>query len=383
MFNVKSIEGVGLAAGHEAWLTELFSKEIYAGLVKTNSLDGLKYTDHPLLAKKLRLFSDNDYTRIIVYLQNNGILGKVTRSKLIETISYISSINTFNPIIDYLGSISWDGEPRVDNFLTKYVSLSDDNYNRQCSKSFWLGMVARSVNHGCKYENMIILEGRQGVGKSKMLAMIGGEWFKEASGDVHNKDFILSLQGAMLVEVPEMHAVLRSDPDIVKAMISNCHEIIRRPYGREYEQVKRSSILVGTTNRDNYLLDDTGSRRFFPVLVSDKIKSIDIDDMAKNRDQLFAEAFFRYSNKENYWHVDSDAQNKINKTKYHYDEWETVIRDRLIKNNGAAIVYVPQATVWTVWTDCFNGDPDRLDRKTQIRISGILKKIGYKRRRTS
>ena len=140
---------------------------------------------------------------------------------------------------------------------------------------------------GTKFDQVLILEGAQGSGKSSALRILGGEWHSDAElGRVEGKDASIVLQGCWIFELGEMTAMGRSEIEALKAFLSRNDDRYRGPYERTAKSAPRRCVFIGTTNADGYLRDTTGNRRFWPVH-TDKI---DLEKLAADRDQLWAEA---------------------------------------------------------------------------------------------
>jgi predicted P-loop ATPase len=210
--------------------------------------------------------------------------------------------NTFDPIRDFLRSVVWDKTPRIDTWLLDYCHAStlDENGNdithlvKLIGRKFLLALAARGLKPGVKVDDTMVLEGDQSIGKSTALDILGGEWFTDAKIDMSHNDSRLTASRTWLMEFGEL-ASLRSakDIDTVKTFLTTRVDTFRPPYGRVVEQFPRRCIFAGTVNPikgRGYLSDETGNRRFRPVLCTARI---DTDGLRKVREQLFAEAVAR------------------------------------------------------------------------------------------
>lgn len=208
-----------------------------------------------------------------------------------------------DPIVDYLESEPWDGERRVDTWLVDYCGVRTEDLEGEDITQYvgwvgarWLiGAVARAVVPGCKMDTVLVLEGEQGVGKSRTLDVLGGEWFTDTPVDIGHKDAYIQIQSSWVVELAELAALVKSATESQKAFISARRDNFRPPYGKEAFPFPRRCVFGGTVNpsRDglvDYLKDDSGNRRWWPV----RVGAVDAGRLRDDRRQLFAEALHRY-----------------------------------------------------------------------------------------
>lgn len=198
--------------------------------------------------------------------------------------------NPFHPIRDYLDSLNWDGVSRIDMLFHTYFGAADTVLNRAIGRKMMVAAVRRVRQPGCKFDTVVVAEGPQGSGKSTAFKVLAGEEnFSDAEIlTLSQKEQMEMIEGVLIQELSELEGISRAETTKVKAFASRTHDTGRPAYGRFREKRPRQCILVGTTNEDKYLRDQTGNRRFWPV----KTGVIDLAALAKDRDQLWAEAAY-------------------------------------------------------------------------------------------
>ena len=207
--------------------------------------------------------------------------------------------------------------------------------------------------------------------KSSACRILGGEWFSDSLPDVSTgKEASQHLRNRWLLEVAEMHAMSRPETTQLKAFITRQDERYRPPYGRCEVVEPRQCVFIGTTNKDTYLRDETGGRRFWPV----KVGAIDIAALERNRDQLFAEAVQRYRDDEDWWPDREFEMQYImpeQSKRYEADVWEELIRLYLERQT--------KVTVGQVATNALGFTTNRIGRADQNRIIAAMERLGWKR----
>ncbi len=215
----------------------------------------------------------------------------------------IARYHPFHPVREYLESQSWDGRSRLDTMLATYFGVKETPFTLAVSALWPISAVARIYTPGCKADHVLILEGPQGLGKSRSLQVLGGEWFTDEIDAIGSKDAATQLQGVWIVELAELDAMSRAEVSRIKAFMSKSFDRFRPPYGKHAVRFERQCVFAGTVNQTDYLRDETGNRRFWPVRCSPVTpdRKIDIDGLARDRDQLWAEAVIRYKQDEKWW----------------------------------------------------------------------------------
>ena len=219
--------------------------------------------------------------------------------------------NQFHPVREYLlGCVAaWDGVPRIDTWLIDHLGAADTPYTRKVGAWWLMQGVARVAAPGCQADYCLILEGEQGVGKSKTLrALASPAWFGDDLEDVGNRDAAQKCAGKWITELSELAANRKADINKVKAFITRPVDRYRVPYGRVAEDFPRQCIFAGSTNDAEYLSDPTGARRFWPVTVDQS--QIDVAALVAVRDQIWAEAAVRVAAGELYY-PSTDAERAL------------------------------------------------------------------------
>ena len=324
----------------------------------------------PLAPFEPRPIIDEDVVYTAEYLQRAG-LKHVGTGVVREAIAARALESSYHPVLDYLDRLQWDGRKRVDVWLTTNLGADLTDYTMAVGRMFLIAMVARVYEPGCKCDHMIVLEGPQGVMKSASCAVIGEPWFSDALPDVGGgKDVSQHLRGKWLIEVSEMHAMNRAEATLLKSFITRRVEKYRPSYGRFEVQEPRQCVFIGTTNREAYLRDESGGRRFWPV----KTGTININGLAEDRDQLFAEAVHLYRLSEAWWPdraFEEQCIKQEQEARFEADAWEDVIAEFLATRTKVTIGDIAQSALFF--------DKSKIGTADQRRIAAILEQLGWHR----
>ena len=310
-------------------------------------------------------WADVDDINLLIYLQESLGLPKLTKSTVQDAITAVAYQDTRNEAKAYIEAQAWDGVERLPTFFVDYFGAEASDYITMASINFWVSMVARVTRPGCKVDNMIVLEGAQGAGKSSALAVIGGKWFTEAHRSPSDKDFFVELEGKLLVEIGEMDAFSRAEVNKTKQVITCQTDRYRAPYDKRAADHPRRCVFAGTTNRDDWNKDETGARRFWPVFC----REINRNGLAENRDQLFAEALHRLNKGEGWWTMPEQATKNQQEARRDADELEAVLANWLVGHY--------EISVTDVMNDLMQIPLERQDKQTQMRIGKCLRAIGW------
>jgi predicted P-loop ATPase len=199
--------------------------------------------------------------------------------------------NSFDPMLDYLDSLDWDGKARLRRWLTTYFGAEDTRLNRAFGRLTLIAAVRRARKPGCKFDHILTLEGPEGSQKSTGIMTLAGEgnFSDQTILTVADKEVQELVRGVWLFEIAEIAGMKRAEVEKVKAFVTRTHDRARPAYGRNRIDAARRCIFIATTNDENYLPSQTGNRRIWPVKTG-AVGSIDIEALKRDRDQLLAEA---------------------------------------------------------------------------------------------
>lgn len=240
-----------------------------------------------------RPWEDNDNAGLYWYMEKFYQI--TNRSKIDGALSLHSRRHAFNDVQAYLQGLEWDGVERLDTLFVDYLGAEDSDYTRAVTRKAFAAAVARAMVPGTKFDQMVILSGTQGLGKSTLLDKMSKGWFNDSIRTFEGKEASELLQGVWIVEVGELEAFRRTDVSRIKQFISQRADRFRAAYGRHVKEMPRCCVFFGTTNSAEYLQDRTGNRRFWPVDVGLAPARLSVwKDLPGNIDQLWAEAVVRW-----------------------------------------------------------------------------------------
>lgn len=254
-----------------------------------------------------RVLQDRDFSEAVMWLEAKRMTPKA--SNIAAVIQTVAERSSFDRLSEYLGGLAWDQKPRLETWLSYYLGIEDGAYPRAVGKRWLISSVARGLTPGSKVDTMPILEGPQGLNKSTAVKeLYGKEFFSDNLSDIGSKDAMMEMQGVWGLEVAEMHRFSAAETNAVKKFLSRDIDRFRPPYGRSVIDAPRRVVMVGTINPEGnaYLRDPTGARRFWPLTCG----RIDLEAIATDRDQLWAEAVHLFKAGTPWW-VQEDEQEAV------------------------------------------------------------------------
>lgn len=254
-----------------------------------------------------RELADVDVSAATYWLQGAAI--NVSSKVTAEAINAVAHAHHFHPVREYLGRLKWDQVPRIGMWLQDYLGATDTALHRAFGARWLIACVARIYRPGCQADAALILESRQGLGKSSAVRILAEPWFTDHLPDLSNKDAMQQLQGMWVIELAELDGLRRAETHRIKSFISARVDRFRPPFGMLPRDYPRQCCFAGTVNAgaNGYLRDETGNRRFWTVACAedwDNSQKADAGALASVRDQLWAEAVAHFQAGEP-WHLDT------------------------------------------------------------------------------
>lgn len=282
----------------------LRTDEALAGKIKYNELSYSPFIHGELPwtnGDNYREWTNFDDSNLKCYVENT--YGLSNMDKIMEALNIVTMENRFNPVINYLEQLEWDGESRIENLLSDYLGVEKNEYSETAMRLFMLGAISRAYAPGCKFDYMPVLVGEQGVGKSTFFKVLAGNdaWYNDNFNTVEGDKAAEKLRGMWIVELAELLAAKKAkEVESIKAFLSSTIDSYRAPYNRRTEQRARMCVFAGTTNNTHFMTDKTGNRRYWPLIVrkSKIIKSLfdNPEEVKKEFLQAWAEALYIYKN---------------------------------------------------------------------------------------
>lgn len=383
----RSKEGNIKASLHNVILI-LENHELLAGMFAMDAFaNQIVLTRSPPWHDRTGQLDESDGTEVAAWIgdpRNYGLT--VSSSMVLEAIEAVAKRRRFHPVLDYLDGLTWDGTPRLEHMLADFFGAEQNEYTAACGRNMLMAAVARVRFPGSKVDEMIILEGEQGAGKSSAVrALCGPQWFAEMLESPQNKDFYQILAGRWIVEIPELQAFNKADRNKIKAAVSAQEDTYRPSYGRYARQFPRQNIFIGTTNDEGYLKDETGARRFMPV----RCTEVRVNELISVRDQLWAEADALVRRGEPWYRFPEMAREEQDR-RFDVDVWEETVSfwldghassDAYLHRDGVVDPDRPidEVTIAEIMRHALRIESAKQSKPDQMRVGAILRHLGWHR----
>jgi predicted P-loop ATPase len=380
-------------------ITALTNDEVFAGALVFDDFRqeilvtrSLPWEESP--ATLPRAWSDADDVRCAEWLQRREI--NVAPVMVSRSVGAVAREVRVHPVRDYLNHLRWDGVARLAQWTVAYLGADDSELNKAFGGRWMISAVARVMQPGVKADHMLILEGPQGSKKSSAIkTLAGADWFTDELAEIGSKDAAQQMRGIWIIEIAELDAISRAEVSRIKAFLTRTTDRYRPPYERYVVEVPRQCVFAGSVNPETYLRDETGNRRFWPV----RCQNIDLDALARDRDQLWAEAIVRYRQGAIWWldepeliagakaeqdqRYQADAwdaridrwlafeRRRVNHGYGNYDDW----RDEEVERPSP----LTDTTVGEILEGALGIEPARWTRADQMRVTAYLKARNWER----
>lgn len=320
------------------------------------------------------------------WLQHQGVFVSVEITA--QAVQTVAKDRAFHPVREYLDGLQWDGVQRLSTWISEYLGAEANDYTAAVGARWLISSVARIYQPGAKVDCCLILEGPQGLKKSTALKTIAEPWFSDEIAELGSKDAAMQTRGVWVIEIAELESMNRSEVGKVKAFMSRATDRFRPPYGKRLVESPRQCVFAGSVNHAAYLRDETGGRRFWPVACT----NIQIDELKRDRDQLWAEAVSQYRAGVPWW-LDTRALNRAaeqeQSDRYEGDPWDELIAPWLEspseRRDTTGCLIEPftsnaeSVTVADVLTHCIGKRRDLWSQSDKIRVARSLRSLGWER----
>lgn len=340
-------------------------------------------------------WTDADDADLRYYLER--VYGLSGKDKIFDGLNVVAMARKFHPVRDFLDSCGWDGQPRLETLLVDYLGAEDTPYTRAVTRKALVAAVARIYNPGCKFDYMLTLRGRQGLGKSALIAKLGGQWFSDTFSTVQGKEAYEQTIGAWIVEVGELAGMRKAEAETIKLYISKQSDRFRPAYGRRIQEFPRQCIFVGTTNETQFLRDTTGNRRFWIVDTPNQPRLNMWEDLTPAMiQQIWGEAVELFRKGEALYlpHELEAAAREVQETYEEENPKEGIVAEYLerllpadwstrdlysrrqwLEGSEQGTVERRSVCSLEIWAEALGQSPDRMDRYASKEVRDIMSKF--------
>jgi hypothetical protein len=324
-----------------------------------------------------RRMENVDYTELCLRLER-GKFQNITKELIRDSVAYVAALNTFDSAQHWLGGLAWDGVPRVRGFLHRYLGAADTPYTQAIGLYLWTALAGRVLVPGCKADMVPVLVGAQGTRKTSAVAALvpADDFFTPI--DLNDKDDDLSrkMRGKLVIELGELRGLATREAEHIKGFITRTVEEWVPKYFELTARYPRRCVFVGTSNKDDFLADETGERRWLPFVCG----MCDPDSIKADRDQLWAEGRELFGVNGVMFHEAETLAGAEHESFTAHDEWESVILAWMHAPgfNGDLPYNDTHVTASAVLAGALGVPIAHQSQPQQRRVKRVLTRLGYK-----
>lgn len=328
--------------------------------------------------KDWRPINDGDLAGLRITLEKKLKFLPVGKEMIRDALNFHGNLHRFDSAIEWYNNLpEWDGVPRIDTFLARYYSAEDTPYATAASRYLWSALAGRTVQPGIKADMTLILQGNQGVIKSTAIAAIAptDEQFGEIDLADRDDDVARILRGKSVLELGELRGFYSKEFESIKAWLVRRFDEWVPKYKEKCIRYQRRCVFIGTTNHAEFLIDETGNRRFLPI----HVEKADIEGLRRDKVQLWAEARVLFTAHGICWQdAENLARGEHEKFMMH-DSWEDDVQRWLETDDiaGKKPIDAPFIRTSDVLRDALNIDSRSATSALEKRAARVLTSLGY------
>lgn len=320
--------------------------------------------------KDWRPLCDTDYMALALALEAVGF-DRVTIHAVRESAAYVARRNPVDVAKSWLNDQKWDGVPRIESFCTRYLKTKDSRYEKEVGNYLWTALAGRILQPGCKADAAVILVGAQGVGKSSVVQALAPvpEWFATVDLSQRDDDLSRMMRGRVVLELAELRGLSGRDAEATKAFMSRTTEVWIPKYVEHAQKYERRCVFIGTSNRSDFLSDETGNRRWLPIEVGE----CDLDALNKDMPQLWAEGAEMFKRQG----VQFQSVQKLVASEHvkflEQDPWADIVAEWLLSTDKQGFV-----STATILGEGLNLPASQINKATPQRLARVMASLGHK-----
>lgn len=327
-----------------------------------------------------RDWTDADDLECVCWLQSAHSVAKFTLGQARNAVRAVGHARRRDSLCEYVERLpEWDGIQRVETAFIEGWGAPDSPLMRAAARNLLIALIARAMRPGAKVDSLWCFEGPQGIRKSMALSTLGGDFHAEITAGIGTTDFMRELRGIWLAELSELDSLRGRESSTIKRLLSATSDRFVEKYQTHTQVYQRRAVAVATTNEAAYWQDSTGARRLIPIACT----AIDIDLIAANRPQWFAEAKYLYDTSATWWEFPATivaAQDDRQQS----DPWEDVIRDAIAHGRRVGVDHMhmepwptgPIASA-TIMRDWLRLEPHQQGRVSSTRLGSVMRRLGF------